>query len=68
MVRLTGDVTYETVGETSVVTIKVKANEDVMTYKITFVHKPYFTLTYYNIDGSVLENSQKVEKDAASLH
>lgn len=60
-----GDVTYETVGETSVVTIKVKANEDVMTYKITFVHKPYFTLTYYNIDGSVLENSQKVEKDAS---
>lgn len=60
-----GDITYETVGETSVVTIKVKANGDVTTYKITFVHKPYFTLTYYNIDGSVLEDSQKVEKDAS---
>lgn len=61
---LDGDVIYETVGETSVVTMKVKANDDVMTYKVTFVHKPYFTLTYYNVDGSVLENSQKVEKDA----
>ena len=62
--ELDGDVIYETVGETSVVTMKVKANDDVMTYKVTFVHKPYFTLTYYNVDGSVLENSQKVEKDA----
>lgn len=62
--ELDGDVIYETVGETSVVTINVKANGDVMTYKATFVHKPYFTLTYYNVDGSVLENSQKVEKDA----
>lgn len=62
--ELDGDVIYETVGETSVITMKVKANDDVMTYKVTFVHKPYFTLTYYNVDGSVLENSQKVEKDA----
>lgn len=62
--ELDGDVIYETVGETSVVTINVKANGEVMTYKATFVHKPYFTLTYYNVDGSVLENSQKVEKDA----
>lgn len=62
--EIDGEVTYETVDETSVVTIKVKANEDVMTYKVTFVHKPYFTLTYYNVDGSVLESSQKVEKDA----
>lgn len=62
--ELDGDVIYETVGETSVVTMKVKANDDVMTYKVTFVHKPYFTLTYYNVDGSVLENSQKIEKDA----
>lgn len=62
--ELDGDVIYETVGETSVVTMKVKANDDVMTYKVTFVHKPYFTLAYYNVDGSVLENSQKVEKDA----
>lgn len=62
--ELGGDVIYETVGETSVVTINVKANGDVMTYKATFVHKPYFTLAYYNVDGSVLENSQKVEKDA----
>lgn len=62
--ELDGDVIYETVGETSVITMKVKANDDIMTYKVTFVHKPYFTLTYYNVDGSVLENSQKVEKDA----
>lgn len=62
--ELDGEVIYETVGETSVVTMKVKANDDVMTYKVTFVHKPYFTLTYYNVDGSVLENSQKIEKDA----
>lgn len=57
-------VTYETAGESVVVTIKVAANGDVMTYKATFVHKPYFTLTYYNTDGSVLDNTQKVEKDA----
>lgn len=63
--ELESDVTYETVEEGTVVTIKVKANDDVMTYKATFVYKPYFTLTYYNIDGSVLENTQKVEKDAS---
>lgn len=60
-----GDVAYETTAEGVVVTIKVKANDDVVTYKATFIHKPYYTLTYYNTDGSVLDNTQQVEKDAA---
>lgn len=61
---LEGAVMYETAGESSVVTIKVRADGDVMTYKATFIHKPYFTLTYYNIDGNILDDTQKVEKDA----
>lgn len=63
--ELYGDVTYETVDNGVMVTINVQANDDVATYKATFVYKPYFTLTYYNTDGSVLESTQKVEKDAA---
>ncbi len=58
-----GDVAYEMVGETATATIKVVANGQTVTYKATFVRKPFFTLTYMNTDGTVLDNSQKVEKD-----
>lgn len=61
-----GDVAYEKQDEhTVLVTIKVTANGETMTYKTTFKHKPYFTLTYLDTDGkTVINNTQKVEKDA----
>jgi len=58
-------ITYETTTEGVVVSIPVTANGITVTYKATFIHKPYYTLTYYNTDGSVLEATQKVEKDRA---
>ncbi len=48
----------------AVVTIKVKAGEEEMTYILTVVFKPDFTLTYYGVTGDVL-GTQTVEKDAA---
>ena len=42
----------------------VAANGQEITYNINCVFKPDFTLTYYNIDGSVI-GTQLVEKDAA---
>lgn len=60
-----GDITYEQKDEhTVLVTIKVTANGETMTYYATFKHKPYFTLTYIDTDGTtVIDNTQKVEKD-----
>ena len=48
----------------AVVTIKVKAGEEEMTYILTVVFKPDFTLTYYGVTGDVL-GTQTVENDAA---
>ncbi len=57
--------TYSTDTEgNAVVTIKVKAGEEEMTYILTVVFKPDFTLTYYGVTGDVL-GTQTVEKDAA---
>lgn len=61
---LQGDVTYETTTDGVTVSIAITANDQTVTYKPTFVHKPYYTLTYYNTDGTtVLEATQQVEKD-----
>lgn len=57
--------TYSTDTEgNAVVTIKVKAGEEEMTYILSVVFKPDFTLTYYGVTGDVL-GTQTVEKDAA---
>lgn len=61
-----GEVTsveYEAGENSTVATIKVTANGDEAIYKVTFLFKPDFTLTYYNADGSVI-GTQTVEKDA----
>lgn len=59
-----GEVTYTEQTDGSVlVTINVSANGETVAYKATFKHKPYYTLTYYNTDGQVISNDQKVEKD-----
>lgn len=60
-----GDVTYTAQEDGSVVvTMKVTANGETMVYNAIFVHKPYFTLSYIDTDGTtVLEASQQVEKD-----
>ena len=60
--------TYTTTGEgndqKTVVTIVVEANGDEATYELTVAFKPDFTLTYYNIDGTTVIGTQKVEQDA----
>ena len=60
--------TYTTTGEgadqKTVVTIVVEANSDEVTYELTVGFKPDFTLTYYNIDGTTVIGTQKVEQDA----
>lgn len=59
-----GEVTYtEQIDGSVLVTINVSANGENVAYKATFKHKPYYTLTYYNTDGQVISNDQKVEKD-----
>lgn len=59
-----GEVTYtEQIDGSVLVTINVSANGETVAYKATFKHKPYYTLTYYNTDGQVISNDQKVEKD-----
>ena len=65
--ELDGNVAYTANGDGSVtVTMKVAANGCVTAYNAVFVHKPYFTLYYIDTDGkTVLDSSQKVEKDAA---
>lgn len=60
--------TYTTTGEgadqKTVVTIVVESNGDEVTYELTVAFKPDFTLTYYNIDGTSVLGTQKVEQDA----
>lgn len=60
--------TYTTTGEgadqKTVVTIVVESNGDEVTYELTVAFKPDFTLTYYNIDGTIAIGTQKVEQDA----
>lgn len=65
--ELVGDVVYTVQDDGSAMaTMKVAANGDTITYNAIFVHKPFFTLTYVDTDGTtVLDNTQKVEKDAA---
>ncbi len=61
-----GDITsisYETTDEGTVVTIVVSANGEEITYKLTVVYKPDFTVYYIDTDGSTL-GTQTVEKDA----
>lgn len=62
---LADNVTYTTTSDGVLVSIKATANEDTVTYNATFIHKPYYTLSYYNTDGAVLESTQKVEEDEA---
>lgn len=54
---------YAIEGNTTTVTITVKAGEEEKTYILTVKQKPDFTLTYYNTEGKVL-GTQTVEKDA----
>ena len=58
-----GDITYNASNDQSVVTIPVTAGEASVNYVATFVRKPNFTLTYYNLDGEEI-GTQQVEKDA----
>ena len=58
-----GDITYNGSADACVVTIPVSANGVTINYVINFVRKPFFTVTYYNTNSSVM-GTQQVEKDA----
>ena len=59
-----GAITYTKQEDGStVVSIKVKAGDQTVTYNAVFALKPKYTLTYYNTDGSVISNDQLVEED-----
>lgn len=58
-------ITYTKVDDNNtLVTVNVATATDTVVYKITVTYKPDYTLTYYNTDGTVLEATQQVEKDA----
>lgn len=59
-----GNITYTKREDGStVVSIKVKAGDQTVTYNAIFALKPKYTLTYYNTDGSVISSDQLVEED-----
>lgn len=64
-----GDITSTTYATdtngNAVVTIKVKAGETELTYVLTVVFKPDFTVSYIDSDGTTVLGTQTVEKDAA---
>ena len=59
-----GEVTYAGNDNMCDVTIPVSLADVTINYVLHFVRKPYFTVSYYNTDGSLM-GSQEVEKDAA---
>ena len=54
--------TYAKEGTSCKVTFVIEANSKTATYIATFVQKPDYTLSYYNLDGSLI-GSQVREKD-----
>lgn len=59
-----GTVTYAGDADKCDVTIPVTLADVTINYIVHFVRKPFYTLTYYNTDGTVM-GTQQVEKDAA---
>ncbi|MCM1520867.1 MAG: pectinesterase family protein [Lachnoclostridium sp.] len=59
-----GVITYAGDNTTATATIPLTLDDITLKYVVTFVRKPYFTLTYYNTDGTTVMGTQKVEKDA----
>lgn len=57
-----GTITYDGDDTHCTVTIPVSLNGITINYIANFVRKPFFTLTYYNTDSSVM-GTQQVEKD-----
>ncbi|MDE6484032.1 MAG: hypothetical protein K2L14_01365 [Duncaniella sp.] len=59
-----GELKYEGDADKCDVTIPVSLADITINYVLHFVRKPYFTVSYFNTDGSAM-GSQEVEKDAA---
>ena len=60
-----GTVIYTNSSETAcTVTIPVTAGETTLEYILNIAQKPDFTLTYIDVDGTTVLNTQTVEKDA----
>lgn len=63
-----GDITSTTYATdadgNAIVTIKVKAGEVELTYVLTVIFKPDFTVSYIDADGTTVLGTQTVEKDA----
>lgn len=60
-----GTIAYEMNDTECTATIPVTFGERTVNYVVSFVWKPDFTLTYYDVDGTTLLGTQLVEKDAA---
>lgn len=58
-----GTVSYESTESACKVTIPMTAGETTMSYVLNIVQKPDFTLTYFDIDGTIM-GTQTIEKDA----
>lgn len=60
-----GDITYQGDDSKCTVTIPVTHNGINMKWVTNFVRKPYYTLTYFDADGTTVLGKQQVEKDVA---
>ena len=60
-----GNITYQGDDSKCTVTIPVTHNGINMKWVTNFVRKPYYTLTYFDADGTTVLGKQQVEKDVA---
>ena len=60
-----GTVTYAGDTDNCKVTIPVTASGQTVNYVANFIRKPFFTLSYMDLDGTTVLQTQSVEKDRA---
>ncbi|MBR2253592.1 MAG: hypothetical protein IJ895_04155, partial [Prevotella sp.] len=58
-----GEITYDGDATSCVVTIPMSAGDVNLSYVLTVVQKPDYTLTYYDVDGTTVLDTQVLEED-----